>query len=56
MKIEIAHIRIPDLMRIIKANPDYLRQIAGEMLNIETSTFHYIDGVPAAVDATSYYG
>jgi hypothetical protein len=33
-------------MRIIKDSPDYIRIIAGEMANIESSTHHYIDGAP----------
>ncbi|SIP86125.1 Hypothetical protein PACV_412 [Pacmanvirus A23] len=37
-------------MRIIKLDTDNIyKVIAGEMLNIETSTLHYLDGVPLVI-------
>lgn len=43
-------------MRIIKDADNVLATIAGEMLNIETSTLHFTDGKPADVPAAEYSG
>lgn len=44
-------------MRIIKNNsPNIYKTIAGEMLNIEGSIYHYLDGEPRPAGASDYKG